>query len=57
MNIIVTGITSGLGEALVNQFQKDTNVTVIGIYKNQQKLNLLKKKIFYSNVIFQIKKV
>ena len=56
MNIIVTGITSGLGEALVNQFQKDTNVTVIGIYKNQQKLNLLKKKIFLFKCDFSNKK-
>lgn len=44
MNIVITGVTSGLGEALVNQFQKDTDTKIIGIYRNRNKLVPLKKK-------------
>lgn len=46
MNIIITGVTSGLGEALVHEFQKDIGTNIIGIYKNKKKLNFSNKKIF-----------
>ena len=44
MNVVITGITSGLGEALVSQFKKDINLKIIGIYKNKKKLTFSSSK-------------
>ena len=45
MNVVITGITSGLGEALVSQFKKDINLKIIGIYKDKKKLKFSSSKI------------
>ena len=44
MNVVITGITSGLGEALVSQFKKDINLKIIGIYKDKKKLKFSSSK-------------
>ena len=48
MNVVITGITSGLGEALVSQFKKDINLKIIGIYKDKKKIEVffIKKSSF-----------
>ena len=56
MNIVITGVTSGLGKALVNQFQKDIKTNIIGIYRSKQKLSLSKKKIFLFKCDFSSEK-
>ncbi len=56
MNIVITGVTSGLGKALVNQFQKDIKINIIGTYRSKQKLSLSKKKIFLFKCDFSSEK-
>jgi short-subunit dehydrogenase len=56
MNIVITGITSGLGKALIYEFQKNIENNVIGIYRKKVKLDFANKKVFLFKCDFSKKK-
>ena len=49
MNILITGVSSGIGEALIKLLDK-TNHHVLGLSRNKQKLDELQSSLSNKNI-------